>query len=189
MDPVLLFSERFCKKLIAVALSTLLPVVGIAQVSSKPSANTSSGAAERGVALASRGKCRDALPLLKRSSAQNAEKNLKYDVMMSMARCLIGLEQTDSAVRALLELNRSFPKDPEVLYLTTHYCSELAMKASRDLAAAAPSSPQAQQLEAEAFESQGEWDKAITQYHKILEQNPQRHGIHAGESLRAGAEL
>ena len=174
MDPVLLFSERFCKKLIAVALSTLLPVVGIAQVSSKPSANTSSGAAERGVALASRGKCRDALPLLKRSSAQIAEKNLKYDVMMSMARCLIGLEQTDSAVRALLELNRSFPKDPEVLYLTTHYYSELAMKASRDLAAAAPSSPQAQQLEAEAFESQGEWDKAITQYHKILEQNPQR---------------
>ena len=35
-----------------------------------------------------------------------------------------------------------------------------------------------QQLEAEAFESQGEWDKAIIQYRKILEQNPQRHGIH-----------
>ncbi len=46
------------------------------------------------------------------------------------------------------------------------------------MATAAPSSPQAQQLEAEAFESQGNWDKAITQYRTILEQNPQRHGIH-----------
>ena len=178
MDPVFALCERFRQKLTAIALSTLLPAVGIAQVGTKPSTNSGSGAAERGVALASQGKCREALPLLKRSSAQIAEKNLKYDVMMSMARCLIGLEETDSAVRVLLELNRNFPKDPEVLYLTTHYYSELAMKASRDLAAAAPSSPQAQQLEAEAFESQGEWDKAITQYRKILEQNPQRHGIH-----------
>ena len=178
MDPVVPVSKRFSRILTVVVVGTFLPAVVTAQVSSKPPANRSSDGAERGVALASQGKCREALPILKRSGAQIAEKNLKYDVMMSTARCLIGLEQTDSAVRALLELNRSFPKDPEVLYLTTHYYSELAMKASRDLAAAAPSSPQAQQLEAEAFESQGEWDKAITQYRKILEQNPQRHGIH-----------
>jgi tetratricopeptide (TPR) repeat protein len=78
----------------------------------------------------------------------------------------------------LLELNRGYGKDPEVLYLTTHYYSELALKASHELAATAPSSAQAQQFEAEAFESQGEWDKAITLYRKILEQDPQRHGIH-----------
>jgi tetratricopeptide (TPR) repeat protein len=97
---------------------------------------------------------------------------------MSTARCAMGLEQTETAVRTLLELNRSFAKDPEVLYLTTHYYSELALKASHELASAAPSSAQAQQLEAEAFESQGEWDKAVTQYQRILEQNQQRHGIH-----------
>ena len=33
-------------------------------------------------------------------------------------------------------------------------------------------------LEAEAFESQGQLDKAVTQYRTILEKNPQRHGIH-----------
>ena len=178
MVPVFPVSERFFKMLSVVVLGTFLPTVVTAQLSSKPAANSSSGAAARGVALASHGRCREALPLLKRSIAQVTDTNLKYNVLMSTARCSIGLEQTDNAVRALLELNRSFPKDPEVLYLTTHYYSELAMKASHDLAAAAPSSPQAQQLEAEAFESQGEWDKAITQYRKILEQNPQRHGIH-----------
>jgi tetratricopeptide (TPR) repeat protein len=118
------------------------------------------------------------LPLLKKATAQIIDKSLKYDVLMSTARCAIGLEQTDTAVKTLLDLNHSFPQDPEVLYLTTHYYSELALKASHELAAAAPSSPQAQQLEAEAFESQGEWDKAITQYRTILEHDPQRHGIH-----------
>jgi len=178
MDPVFVLANRFSKRLTVVALGTLLPVVGIAQVRSQPSANSGASSGERGITLASQGKCREALPLLKKSSAQMAAKNLKYEIQMSMARCLIGLEQTDSAVRALLELNRSFPKDPEVLYLTTHYYSELALKASHELAASAPSSPQAQQLEAEAFESQGEWEKAITQYRKILEENPQRHGMH-----------
>jgi tetratricopeptide (TPR) repeat protein len=52
------------------------------------------------------------------------------------------------------------------------------MKASQSLAEAAPDSAQAQQLEAEAFESQGQLDKAVTQYRTILEKNPRRHGIH-----------
>jgi tetratricopeptide (TPR) repeat protein len=154
-----------------------LCATGHAQTTPKASA-ASSSAAERGIALASKGKCREALPLLKRAGAEAANRDLKYDVLMSTARCAIGMEQTDNAIHALLELNRLYPHDPEVLYLTTHYYSELAMKASHELAASAPSSPQAQQLEAEAFESQGEWDKAITQYRTILEQNPQRHGIH-----------
>jgi tetratricopeptide (TPR) repeat protein len=116
--------------------------------------------------------------LLKTEAAQIANKSLKYDVLMSTARCAMGLEQTETAVRAVLDLNRDFPHDPEVLYLTTHYYSELAMRASRTLAETAASSPQAQQLEAEAFESQGDWDKAIAEYRKILEQNSRQHGIH-----------
>jgi tetratricopeptide (TPR) repeat protein len=147
-------------------------------VKAKAPAEGSSNGAERGIGLASKGRCREALPILKRASAEAANKDLKYDVLMSTARCAIGLEQTETAVKTLLELNRSFGKDPEVLYLTTHYYSELALKASHELAATAPSSAQAQQLEAEAFESKGAWDEAITEYRKILEQNPQRHGIH-----------
>jgi tetratricopeptide (TPR) repeat protein len=151
---------------------------GIAQVTSKAPASATSSGAERGISLALKGRCAEALPILKKAAAQIADKKLKYDALMSMARCAMGLEQTETAVRTLLDLNRSFPQDPEVLYLTTHYYSDLALRASHELAATAPSSPQAQQLEAEAFESQGEWDKAITQYRMILEQNPQRHGIH-----------
>ena len=178
MDLVLAISERFRNRNCIAAAVTLLCVAASAQVKAKAPAEGSSSGAERGIALASKGRCKEALPILKKAGAEITNKDLKYDVLMSTARCAIGLEQVETAVKTLLDLNRSFGKDPEVLYLTTHYYSELALKASHELAATAPSSAQAQQLEAEAFESQGEWDKAITLYRKILEQNPQRHGIH-----------
>ena len=177
MDSYSSIAGPFCKPLLVLLATTFLSTA-MAQVTSKSPASAGSNAAERGISLASKGRCREALPILKKASAGVTNKELKYDVLMSIARCAIGVEQTETAVRTLLELNRSYPKDPEVLYLTTHYYSELALKASHELAATAPSSSQAQQLEAEAFESQGEWDKAITQYQKILEQNPKKHGIH-----------
>jgi len=161
--------------------SLLTPAVlsGMVSAQASPkSPNPADSSAERGIELASKGHCREALPILKKAGVQVTSKDLKYNVLMQTARCAIGLEQTDSAVLALVELNRKYPRDPEVLYLTTHYYSEVAMKASQELARTAPNSPQAQQLEAEAFESQGEWDKAVTQYRTILEQNPERHGIH-----------
>ena len=170
--------ELFRKWILISGAALLLCRAGIAQVASQAPASGTSSGAKRGISLASKGRCSEAVPILKKAVAQITDKKLKYDVLMSIAHCAMGLEQTETAVRTLLELNRSFPQDPEVLYLTTHYYSDLALRASHELAATAPSSSQAQQLEAEAFESQGEWGKAITQYRMILDQNPQRHGIH-----------
>jgi tetratricopeptide (TPR) repeat protein len=134
--------------------------------------------AERGLSLASKGRCRAALPLLTRSAAHLTDKQLKYRVVMSTARCAMSLDQAETAVEALLVLNREFPHDPDVLYSTTHFYSQLASRAAQELAATAPSSHQAQQLEAEAFESQENWDKATAEYEKLLEQEPKLPGIH-----------
>lgn len=90
----------------------------------------------------------------------------------------MSLDRTETAVEALLVLNREFPHDPDVLYSTTHFYSELASRAAQELAATAPTSHQAQELEAEAFESQSNWDSAIAQYKKILAQEPNLAGIH-----------
>lgn len=133
--------------------------------------------AQQGLSLAAKGRCREALPVLK-EAARTSSRDLKYNLVMATARCAMSLQRSDTAVAALLELTRDFPHDPEVLYITTHFYSELASRASQELAATAPTSPQAEQLEAEALESHGDWDKAITEYRKILEQDPQRHGIH-----------
>jgi tetratricopeptide (TPR) repeat protein len=137
-----------------------------------------SALAKQGVALAQKGRCRDALPILKNSTPHLKDKQLKYQSAMSIARCAMSLDQTETAVNALLLLNRDFPRDPQVLYTTTHFYAELAARASQELAATAPNSAEAQQLEAEAFESQGNWDKAAAQYSKILEQNSRALGIH-----------
>jgi predicted Zn-dependent protease len=118
------------------------------------------------------------LPVLKKATPHLADKQLKYRAAMSTARCAMSLEQTESAVEALLLLNREFPHDPDVLFTATHVYSELAARAAQELAATAPTSHQAEQLEAEAFESQANWEKAIAQYKKIIEQDPKVPGMH-----------
>lgn len=116
--------------------------------------------------------------MLKNSSARLSDKQLKFQAAMLLTRCAMSIDQSQTAVEALLLLNRDFPNDPEVLYTTTHFYSELASRASQQLVATAPQSPQAEKLDAEAFESQGEWEKAAAEYKKILEQNPKEPEIH-----------
>jgi tetratricopeptide (TPR) repeat protein len=134
--------------------------------------------AKQGIDLAARGRCKEALPKLNHSIGQVGDKSLGYRAEMATARCAMSIEDTEMAAGALFRLRREFPGDPEVLYTTTHFFSELAMRSSQELAAMAPASSQAQQLEAEAFESQGKWDQATLQYQKILEGNPRTPGIH-----------
>jgi len=158
--------------------SVLVAMLSTAQEAPKSSAADAASAAASGINLAATGRCREALPVLKKAVAQNPSRDHRYSLLMATARCAMSLERTETVVGALLELNRVFPHDPEVLYLSTHFYSELASRASQELATLAPSSPQAEQLEAEAFESHGDWDRAVAEYRTILEQNPQRHGIH-----------
>ena len=173
--------ETFMSRLLGICTSSacvLVAALATAQQTPKVSLSDGATTAERGISLAATGRCREALPVLKQALTRIPGKELKYNIMMATARCAMSLERTASAIGALLDLNRDFPHDPEVLYLTTHFYAELASRASQELAATAPNSAQAEQLEAEAFESHGDWDRAVAEYQKILEQNPGRHGIH-----------
>jgi tetratricopeptide (TPR) repeat protein len=133
---------------------------------------------EQAIDLAAKGRCQEALPILRKFTAHVPDKDLKYRAAMATARCAMSLGQAETAVSALFLLNREFPHDPEVLYITTHYYGELASRASQELAATAPSSYQALELEAEAMESQSRWDDAAAEYKKILQQKPSAPGIH-----------
>lgn len=136
------------------------------------------GSAKQGIVLAQKGSCNQALPLLKKATLLLKDPQMKYQAEMSTARCAMSLNRTETAVESLLLLNREFPRDPAVLYTTTHVYSELASRASQQLATIAPTSVQAQELEAEAFESQSDWERATAQYRKILEQDPNAPDIH-----------
>lgn len=166
------------KRLFPFLIYMALMCVVVSSIAPNGFAVDTSASATQAIALAQKGRCREALPLLKKSMSQTTDKQLRYQTAMMTARCAMSLDQTESTVRALLLLNREFPHDPDVLYTTTHFYSELASRASQELAATAPNSTQAQQLEAEAFESQGNWDKATAQYRQILQQGPKTPGIH-----------
>jgi tetratricopeptide (TPR) repeat protein len=157
----------------------ILAAGATASAQARPAApQTPAPTIEQAIELAAKGRCQEALPVLKKSAARVADKDLKYRAAMATTRCAMSLDQPETVVTTLFLLNREFPHDPEVLYITTHYYGELASRASQELAATAPTSYQALELEAEAMESQSKWDDAAALYKRILEQNPNVPGIH-----------
>ena len=108
--------------IIVVALSPCFPgVFAIAQTRSKAATQDVSAQAERAVGLAEKGRCKEAVAVLKKITSQLTDKPLKYAAAMATARCGMSLDQTETAVQALLLLQREFPHDPDVLYMTTHF--------------------------------------------------------------------
>jgi tetratricopeptide (TPR) repeat protein len=163
--------------LVGLLMPGAMPTGLAAQRLGTASADTSATARE-GLELAGKGRCTEALPILKKSLPHIGDKALKLEAAYATARCGMSLDQMDTAVEALLLMNREFPRDPKVLYVTTHYFSEIAARASQRLAAIAPNSVQAHELQAESFESQGKWDEAAAEYNKLLQKNPQLPEIH-----------
>lgn len=151
-----------------------------AQVSKNASTVESpTAAAERGITLATRGHCKEALPILKKVLPKVVQdKDLLHDTAMARAQCGMALDQRDAVVESLLVLNREFPGDSKVLFVTTRYYSELANRTAQELLQKAPSSPEAETLIAEAFQAQGKWDDATAAFRKVLEKNPNQPGIH-----------
>jgi tetratricopeptide (TPR) repeat protein len=159
-------------------LWALLAAFSVAQTGRQTPAPDSSSGAKRAVDLAKTGHCREALPLLKKSAAHVADKDLKREVGFAGVRCAMFADQPDAAIDFLRSLNHEFPRDPDVLYLSVHTYSDLSTRASAELANAAPTSYEAQELNAEALEVQGKWDAAASIYRQILKQNPSLAGIH-----------
>jgi tetratricopeptide (TPR) repeat protein len=157
-------------------LIAISPVV--AQVPQKATPVDSLAAAKQSLFLAEHGKCKEALQLLRKSTPHLADKEIKLKAGVATVRCAINRDQTDAAVEAIQMLNREFPHDPEVLYITTHAYSDLSTRASIELATTAPNSHQAREMNAEALELQGKWDDAEKEYQSILDDNPNLAGIH-----------
>ncbi len=165
-----------CSWLVSFLLLSLC-ATAFAQQSQEP-VPAQHSSAERAMALAEKGQCAEALPLLKNEAAQSADKDTRRRAGLAIIRCAMKLNQSQTAVAALAMLNRDFPNDPDVLYVTTHAYSDLATRASQKLATTAPNSYQARELFAESLEIQGKWNEAADQYRKILAQHPDLRGIH-----------
>jgi tetratricopeptide (TPR) repeat protein len=160
---------------------TLAQSPGVSHSGSSPASQAgagSGGVAEHALQLAQTGHCAEALPLLKRANAAALDKETKRRVGQAGVKCAMTVDQRAAATDFINALNREFPHDPEVLYLATHVYGDLSLRASQELAATAPHSREAMQLEAESFQEQGKWDQARAEYEEILTQDPKAVGIH-----------
>jgi tetratricopeptide (TPR) repeat protein len=106
------------------------------------------------------------------------DKELQKKAGFAGVRCAMAMNRMDPGLDFVRMLNREFPRDPEVLYVTTHVFSDLSMRASQELLYTAPSSYQVHELNAEALETQGKWQDAEAEYREVLKRNPTLPGIH-----------
>lgn len=132
----------------------------------------------RAVELAERGHCADALSTLKSNLRRVRDQQLRYRAAMAAARCAMSLGDPLTVVESLALLRVDFPQDPEVLYLSARFFSQLANRAAQELVQQFPASVQVAKMNAEALEAQRKWQDAVAAYRKILEQDPQHPDVH-----------
>jgi predicted Zn-dependent protease len=144
-----------------------------AQIKPDPAASI-----HRGIHLVEGGKCKEAMPLLKRALPSAMDKTLRYDGGMATVRCAMALNDDQTAVDTLLMLERLVPNDPEVLYMAAHIFSELGTRSADQLQTREPNSVQARRIQAEALESQGKNTEAAEIYRRILAEHPKTPGLH-----------
>jgi len=134
--------------------------------------------ADRAIALAEHGNCKEALPALRRALISSPSREQRKKAGVLGVRCAMGSDDRATAAELLGQLGKQFPNDPEVLYVVAHGYSDLSIRAAGQLAEQAPQSVEARRMNAEALEVQGKWDEAAKQYEEILAQDPKQPGIH-----------
>ena len=141
------------------------------------------------VSLSELGRYNDALPGLEKGFHRATDPEIKRMCGLQLQRAYSGLRLDRKAVEVALELNRLYPDDPEVLYHTGKVYGNFAFLTMQKLAQVAPASVWRHQTVAEADESQGSYDAAITEYRQVLALDPRRPGIHyrMGRTLLARA--
>jgi tetratricopeptide (TPR) repeat protein len=127
---------------------------------------------------AATGGCPLATPELGRQFSENADSTLRRLAGLALAQCHLAANHLPELWPLLDRLQRSFPDDADLLYLTAKF----HMKVWNDTVAAmyqkTPASIRVNQLSGEIFEIQGSYKEAAAQYSKAIEKNPAALNLH-----------
>jgi tetratricopeptide (TPR) repeat protein len=130
------------------------------------------------MSLSELGKYREALPILEKEFRRSTDPVVKRSCGLQLERAYTGLQRDEKAVEVALELNHLYPEDPEILYHSGKIFGNFAYLSVKRLAEVAPASIWKHQAAAEAWESQGSYDLAVSEYRQVLSLDPRRPGIH-----------
>ena len=123
---------------------------------------------------AATGGCDAAIPEL-RIGLSGADRRLAG---MALAQCYIAARHFDEAGPVVAQLEKDFPADADVLYVSANYHMKAWNDAIYRMFQKAPSSYRVDQLSAEVFESQGRYAEAVAEYRKAIEKNPKAINLH-----------
>jgi tetratricopeptide (TPR) repeat protein len=130
------------------------------------------------LSLAESGQCKEVLPDLEEHYLQTSDEQFKRVMGIDAVRCAMALERVEKAVALTQSLNRAYPDNPDVLYLSRQVYSDLSRRVSQRLIQTAPRSYQARLVNAEEFQVQGKWLSAIQEYREVLAMNLHLPEIH-----------
>ena len=130
------------------------------------------------MSLTETGRFEEALPGLRKGFAQSEDPILRRSSGLRLLRAYSGLGRDRESVEAALDLTKLFPDDPELLYHAGRLFGNFAYLTFSKLSAVAPESVWRHQAAGEAFESEGQIDRALVEYRRVIELEPTRPGIH-----------
>jgi tetratricopeptide (TPR) repeat protein len=125
---------------------------------------------------AATGECEAAIPdLAKGFSTSTTTQRLAG---LALAQCHIAAKRFPEAGAVIAQLEKQFPADADVLYVSADYHMKAWNDAIYRMYQKAPSSYRVDQLSAEVFETQGKYAEAIAEYGKAIEKNPKAIDLH-----------
>jgi len=130
------------------------------------------------ISLSEMGRYTEAVPDLEKGFHRSTDPEMKRMCGLQLLRAYTGLHRDNKAVEIASELSLAYPDDPEILYHVGKIYGNAAFLAMQQLAKVAPGSIWRHQAMAEAYESQGSFDVAISEYRQVLASDPQRPGVH-----------
>ena len=130
------------------------------------------------MSLSEVGQYEEALPGLEKGFQHAPDPAGKRMCGLQLMRTYTGLQRDADAVTVAVELERLYPDDPEILYHTGRIFGNYAFLTLHKLEVVAPASIWRHQAAAEAFESEGATDRAVSEYREVLQLDPRRPKIH-----------
>jgi tetratricopeptide (TPR) repeat protein len=129
------------------------------------------------MSLAELGRYTEAIPELEKGF-RSSDMQIKRMCGLQLERAYSALKNDNKAVEVALKLNSLYPEDPEVLYHNGKIFGNFAFLSMQKLSQVAPQSVWTHQAAAEAYESQGSYNSAVSEYRQVLAIQPQRPGVH-----------
>lgn len=124
---------------------------------------------------AATGECAAAVPELAKGFGAGDNRRLAG---LALAQCHIAAKRFAEAGAVISQLEKLFPTDADVLYVSADYHMKAWNDAIYRMYRNAPSSYRVDQLSAEVFETQGKYTEAIAEYGKAIEKNPKALNLH-----------